>query len=67
MDVNIVKGLKEIKTPLAFLSLSIIVTEGLLYSLINKVEGLDLTLLTAGMVLLPVSYTHLTLPTIYSV
>ena len=53
MDVNIVKGLKEIKTPLAFLSLSIIVTEGLLYSLINKGEGLDLTLLTAGMVLLP--------------
>ena len=53
MDINVIKSLKEIKTPLSFLSLAIIVTEGLLYSLIEKAEGLNLTLVTIGMVALP--------------
>lgn len=53
MDVNVLKNLKEIRTPLAFLSLVIIATEGLLYSLIGKADGADLTVLTISMALLP--------------
>lgn len=53
MDANVIKSLKEIKTPLAFLSLTIVATEGLLYLLIEKVDGVNLTLITIGMLLFP--------------
>lgn len=53
MDASLIKSFKEIRTPLAFLSLALISTEGLLYALIDKVDGLNTTLLTIGMVLMP--------------
>lgn len=53
LDLNVIKNLKEIRTPLAFLSLVIIATEGLLYSLIGKANGTNLAVLTISMALLP--------------
>ena len=53
MDINVIKSLKEIRTPLAFLSLAIVAAEGFLYSLVDKVEGFNLTFITIGMVVFP--------------
>lgn len=53
MEVNVIKSLKEIKTPLSFLSLVIIATEGLLYSLIGSGTETQKTIITIGMVVLP--------------
>ena len=53
MDVNIIKSLKEIKTPLSFLALAIIMTEALLYSLIESGTDAQKTIITVGMVALP--------------
>ena len=53
MDLKLIKSLKEIRTPLAFLSLTIIVAEGLLYALIRSGSDTDKTIITIGMVVLP--------------
>ncbi|MGD8779937.1 MAG: hypothetical protein PVH88_13365 [Ignavibacteria bacterium] len=53
MEVNVIKSLKEIRTPLAFLSLTVIATEGLLFSLIGKSSENDKTIITVGIVILP--------------
>lgn len=53
MDVNIIKSLKEIRTPLSFLALAIIMTEALLYSLIESETDAHKTIITVGMVALP--------------
>ena len=53
MDANALKSLKEIKTPLAFLSLVVLVAEGILLYLMKKATGTDLTILLVGCVLLP--------------
>lgn len=53
MGVNVIKSLKEIKTPLSFLALAILITEGLLYSLIESGTEFQKTIITIGMVALP--------------
>lgn len=53
MDANVIKSLKEIRTPLSFLSLVIIATEGLLYSLSSSGTEVHKTIITIGMVFLP--------------
>lgn len=53
MEANLVRSLKEIRTPLSFLSLVILVTEGLLYSLVDSGTETQKTIITLGMVLLP--------------
>ena len=53
MNANAIKSLKEIKTPLAFLSLTVLVAEAVLLYLMKKARGSDLTILLVGCVLLP--------------
>lgn len=53
MEVNVIKSLKEIKTPLSFLAFVILVTEYLLYSLIESGTNAQKTIITIGMVALP--------------
>jgi len=48
-----ITSLKEIRTPLSFLSLVVIVAEGILFYLMKKATGVDLTILILGCVLLP--------------
>jgi hypothetical protein len=43
--------IKEIKTPLAFFSLVVLVTEGILGLLASKATGIDFTILVVGMIL----------------
>ena len=53
MNANAIKSLKEIRTPLAFLSLIVLVAEAVLLYLMKKATGSDLTILLVGCVLLP--------------
>ena len=53
MEVYVTKILKEIKTPLSFLALAIIVTESLLYFLVESGTESQKTIITIGMVTLP--------------
>lgn len=53
MNSKTISALKEIKTPLAFLSLVVLVAEGILLYLMKKATGIDLTILIVGSVLLP--------------
>ena len=48
-----ITALKEIKTPLAFLSLVVLVAEAILLYLMKQAAGVDLTILTVGCVSLP--------------
>jgi hypothetical protein len=53
MNIKAISALKEIKTPLAFLSLVVLVAEGILLYLMKKATGFDLTILIIGCILLP--------------
>jgi len=53
MDCKIFQNLKEVRTPLSFLALAICIVEGLLYTLIDRASGTNLTILIIGMILLP--------------
>ncbi len=53
MNPKTINALKEIKTPLAFLSLVVLVAEVILVYLSEKVTGTDLTILIVGCLLLP--------------
>ena len=48
MDLETIKALKEIKTPLAFLSLVVLISEAVLLYLMTKVSGGNLTILISG-------------------
>jgi len=53
VDVKLVKAASEIKTPLAFLALFIIITEGVILFLAGKATGGDFTALVISAALLP--------------
>ena len=53
MNPKAISALKEIRTPLAFLSLVVLVAEGILIYLAKKATGVDLTVLIIGAILLP--------------
>ena len=53
MDPKLFKSIGEIKTPIGFLCLTILVTEALLFALIKTVAGVNTTIITVGMVTLP--------------
>ena len=53
MDPKLLKSIGEIKTPIGFLCLTILMTEALLFALIKTVAGVNTTIITVGMVTLP--------------
>lgn len=52
---QLIQAANEIKTPLAFLSLIIIISEGILLYLISKADGTDLTILVIMIAVIPVA------------
>lgn len=48
-----ISAASEIKTPLSFLALTILITEGILFALVRNAEGFDFTILVIAMTLLP--------------
>jgi len=53
MDANVIKSLKEVRTPIAFLSLMIVMIEGALLFFGQKAEGTDFTIIVVGVIVLP--------------